>query len=88
MTDKESFSKEIDSGFGLVAISNYLEYNNNYIIYHTVNDYLINKTQLKQLKRMSGNKLFILNNGSHMGFLYRPEFIIHLKNTIANINNL
>ena len=88
MTDKESFSKEIDSGFGLVAISNYLEHNNNYIIYHTVNDYLINKTQLKQLKRMSGNKLFILNNGSHMGFLYRPEFIIHLKNTIANINNL
>ena len=31
---------------------------------------------------MRKNKLIILDNGSHMGFLYRPEFLTDLKKTI------
>jgi len=86
MQDDDAVKEEINRGFGLVAISNYLENSNNYKIYHTVNDYLITTVQLKQLKRMAGKNLTIINNGSHMGFLYRPEFIADLKKTIANLS--
>ena len=85
LVNDKVFEEELNNGFGLVAISDYLENANNYKIYHTQNDYLINRIQLKQLKRMAGNKLIILNNGSHLGFLYRPEFIDSLKNDIKTI---
>lgn len=84
MPDMEAVSKELNHGFGLIAISDYLENANNYKIYHTKNDYLINKTQLKQLKRMAGDKLIIMDNGSHMGFLYKKEFQNDLRKTIAD----
>lgn len=67
----------------LHSIADYLANNNNYKIYHAVNDYLTNEKQLKQLKQYSGNKTVLLNNGSHLGFLYRQEFIDDLKKTIA-----
>lgn len=86
--DKENFEEELEHGFGLVAISDYLENANNYKIYHTQNDYLINKIQLKQLKRLAKNKLVILDNGSHMGFLYRPEFLADLIKTINTMKNM
>ena len=71
----------------LTYISNYLKNGSNYKIYHCPNDYLINKSQLKQLKQMTGNKLVLINNGSHLGFLYRDEFIEDLKNTIITIKS-
>ncbi len=85
LVNDKVFEEELNNGFGLVAISDYLENANNYKIYHTQNDYLINRIQLKQLKRMAGNKLIILNNGSHLGFLYRPEFIADLRKTIIEM---
>ena len=88
MSNPDEVEKELQHGFGLVAISDYLENAKNYKIYHTTNDYLINKIQLKQLKRMTGNNLVILNNGSHMGFLYRPEFLSDLKKTIEEMKNM
>lgn len=88
MPDNQAIDKELEHGFGLVAISDYLETANNYKIYHTVNDYLINKTQLKQLKRMSGDRLVILDNGSHMGFLYRKEFLSDFRATIKQLREL
>lgn len=72
---------------GLIAISNYLEHGSNYKIYHSVNDYLTNKAQLKKLKQITGNRTTLLDNGSHLGFLYRKEFIDSLKETIA-LNNV
>lgn len=36
---------------------------------------------------MSGDNLIILDNGSHLGFTYRPEFQTNLKNTIKELNN-
>jgi hypothetical protein len=87
MADPESVEKELEHGFGLVAISDYLENANNYKIYHTRNDYLVNTIQLKQLKRMAGGNMVILDNGSHMGFLYRPEFLLDLQKTIIEMRN-
>lgn len=79
----EQDDRDIEHGFGLGAISSYLANNDNYKIYHTRNDYLINQNQLKQLKYMAKNNLTIIDNGSHMGFLYRKEFIDDLKKTIS-----
>lgn len=78
--------KTLEQGVGLISISDYLKTANNYKIYHTKNDYLINSTQLKQLKKIAGDNLIILNNGSHLGFTYRSEFQTDLKNTINQMN--
>lgn len=77
--------KDLESDFGLVYIADYLENADNYKIYHTVNDYLTSPEQLKLLRKMSKEKLIVFDNGSHMGFLYRPEFIQNLKQTIKDI---
>ena len=67
----------------LNSISDYLQNANNYKIYHSLNDYLTNSNQLKQLKQITGSKTVFLDNGAHLGFLYRQEFIQDFKNTIA-----
>lgn len=67
----------------LHSISNYLKNCDNYKIYHSLDDYLTNTKQLKLLKQYSGNKTTLLSNGSHLGFLYRPEFIESLKKDIS-----
>lgn len=67
----------------LHSISTYLQNNDNYKIYHSLDDYLTNTKQLKLLKQYSGKKTVLLSNGSHLGFLYRPEFIESLKKDIA-----
>ena len=69
----------------LHSISDYLQESNNYKIYHSINDYLTNPRQLKQLKLYTGNKSVYLDNGAHLGFLYREEFIDELKKDIALI---
>lgn len=73
---------ESDYRFGLVSISDYLDTCDNYKIYHSLTDYLTNKTQLKQLKQLSGKKTVLLDNGAHLGFLYRYEFLNDLRKTI------
>ena len=67
----------------LHSISNYLRQGYNYKIYHSLNDYLTNSNQLKRLKQYSGRNVVLFDNGAHLGFLYRKEFIDDLKETIA-----
>ncbi len=67
--------EEIKSTNTLSSISNYLINRDNYIIYHSLDDYLISKNQLKELKSYCDDKLVLFNNGAHLGFLYRDEFI-------------
>ena len=67
----------------ILSLSDYLQNNNNYKIYHALNDYLVNHSQLKKLKLYTGKKTVILNNGAHLGFLYTNEFIDELKKDIA-----
>ena len=67
----------------LVSISEYLKNNDNYKIYHSLNDYLTSPNQIKKLKQTAGDKLVLVDNGAHLGFMYRKEFIEDLKNSIA-----
>ena len=67
----------------LYSIADYLKDNNNYRIYYAIDDYLVNKKQPAQLKEYARNNLVLLNNGSHLGFLYRNEFLAELKREIA-----
>lgn len=65
-TEKENTS--------LYCLANYFINNDNYKIYHSFDDYLINKNQLIKLKNLTGNHLKCMNCGAHLGFLYRKEF--------------
>ncbi|MBR6723480.1 VacJ family lipoprotein [bacterium] len=67
----------------LHSIASYLQNNDNYKIYHSMNDYLTNSHQLKKLREYANDKLVLIDNGAHLGFLYRHEFIEDLKNTIS-----
>lgn len=78
--------EELGNINSLRAISNYLINKNNYKIYHSLDDYLTNKSQLKELKGFCDDKLILFNNGSHLGFLYRNEFIDNLKKEIKLTN--
>src|SRR5574344_1198647 len=58
----------------LYSISDFLKNNDNYKIYHAVNDCFTTPEQIKWLKNISGKKTVLFDNGSHLGFLYRKEF--------------
>ena len=74
---------ELEFETSLHSLSDYLQNSDNYKIYHSVNDYLTNPHQLKQLKLYTGDKSVYLDNGAHLGFLYRQEFIDELKKDIT-----
>ena len=67
----------------LHSISDYLKNGSNYIIFHSVNDYLTTPPQLKKLKLYTKEKSTYLDNGAHLGFMYREEFLNRLKEEIA-----
>lgn len=64
------------------SIQNYLINNKNYKIFHSLDDYLISKKQLTDLKQMCEDNLILLSNGSHLGYIYRDEFKNRLKEEI------
>ncbi len=66
----------------LYSIANYLKSNSNYKIYHSLDDFFINKNQLEKLKLYNPSCVVFLNNGSHLGFLYRKEFLDEFKKEI------
>ena len=78
---------DLDYTSSLHSISHYLKNSDNYKIYHSLNDYLTNTRQLKKLKLYTGKKSVYLDNGAHLGFLYRQEFIDELKKDIAQIKD-
>lgn len=82
LSDADKSVDDLSYESSLTSISDYLMNNNNYKIYHSLNDYLTNTTQLKKLKQYSGSKVILLDNGAHLGFLYRDEFIEDLQKTI------
>ena len=84
----ENIKSDYKKRYALTDISDFLYSADNYKIYHTTNDYLINKHQLKQLKFLTGKNLVILDNGSHMGFLYRAEFLKDFNTTISKLKQL
>ncbi len=82
LTDGKTF-EDLDYESSLYSIADYLVNSNNYKIYHTLDDYLVNKQQLKDLKKMSKDKTVLIDHGAHLGFLYRDEFKKELKKDIA-----
>jgi len=70
----DNVSDEIKNSTTLFALSDYLKNNDNYKIYHSLDDYLVNQKQIAKLKEFTGKKLACINCGSHLGFLYRKEF--------------
>lgn len=83
LSDANETCEDLSYEVSLHSISDFLETADNYKIYHSLNDYLTNSNQLKKLKQYSGNKLVLIDNGAHLGFLYRKEFIENLKHTIS-----
>ncbi len=75
--------EDLNKSTSLLSLSDYFINKNNYKIYHSVNDYLTNKKQLSTLKQMCEDKLILFDNGSHLGFTYRDEFLNELKKEIA-----
>ncbi len=71
----------------LYSLVNFLKRNKKYKIYHTLDDCFVNKQQLIWLKTQSDNKSVFFSNGSHLGSLYRKEFIDEFKNEIKLINS-
>ena len=86
LENKYTNIEELSKHTSLNIISTFLESNNNYVIYHSLDDYLVNPPQLSTLKNICGNNLILFNNGSHLGFLYRKEFINSLKNQIPELS--
>ena len=63
-------------------LSNYFINSNNYKIFHSLDDYLTSKEKLKELKNLCEDRLVLFNNGAHLGFLYRDEFLHELEKEI------
>lgn len=78
--------EDLGKNSNLNKLSTYLINANNYKIYHSVDDYLTNKKQLKQLKLYTGTKSVYFSNGAHLGFIYRDEFLNDLKKEITILN--
>lgn len=73
---------QLDYESSLYSIADFLKNNKNYKIYHSIDDYYVTPQQLIWLKKQSGSKTVFFSNGSHLGCLYRPEFINEFKNEI------
>lgn len=74
---------ELNYEMSMYSIEKFLTNNAKYKIYAAIDDYYTNEEQLNWLKKTGSNKVVLLQNGSHLGFLYRKEFQDALKNDIA-----
>ncbi len=86
MGDEYKTFDKLSYDTSLYSISSFLRNSNKYKIYHTLDDYFVNKQQLSWLKKVADNKTVYLSNGSHLGFLYRPEFQHSFKQDIMLSN--
>jgi alpha/beta superfamily hydrolase len=84
---QEKPASQVDYEASLYSISNFLQNSKNYKIYHSVDDYYANPQQLAWLKKQAGDKALYFSNGSHLGELYRQEFIDDFKKEIRFKNN-
>ena len=82
LNDMYANIEDLDFVTSLYSIADYLKNSDNYKIYHTLDDYLVNHKQLKDLKQISKDKLVLFDHGAHLGFLYRDEFLTELKKDI------
>ena len=86
--NSENMPEETEKSVSLLGLGEYLTNNDNYKIYHSLDDYFINKSQLSKLKTLAGKHLTCLNCGAHLGFLYRKEFEDELIKELNKKNNI
>jgi phospholipid-binding lipoprotein MlaA len=80
--DNKKSINEMNYEMSLYSIEKFLANSGKYKIYEAKDDYFINETQLCWLKKIGANKVVLLQNGSHLGFLYRKEFQESFKKDI------
>lgn len=73
---------ELNYEMSLYSIGKFLSTSGKYKIYTARDDYFLTERQLNWLKGIAPNKVVLLQNGSHLGFLYRKEFQESLKKDI------
>lgn len=76
--------EQLNYDASIYSISDFLKDNRNYTIYHSLDDCFVNQKQLKWLKQETGDRTIIFSNGSHLGYLYRPEFLNLFKTDVKN----
>lgn len=74
--------EELTADSSMQSLSGFLQNSDKYKIYHTLDDYFVNREQLIWLKNQTQNKSVLYSNGSHLGCMYRPEFMEAFKNEI------
>lgn len=67
---------------GLFSLENFLKTSDKYKIYAALDDYFVNQEQLIKLKEYTQNKSVFFSNGSHLGEMYRKEFLEQFKKDI------
>lgn len=70
---------DFSEGASLYSISNFIKNSDKYRIYESMDDYFVNQSQLEWLKNISQNKSVLFANGSHLGCMYRTEFLNTFK---------
>lgn len=78
----DTLLQKIESDSTIFQLNEYLAKSDKYKIYHTLDDFYVAQNDLIKLKEISKNKITFINNGSHLGFLYRAEFLDSLKNDL------
>lgn len=81
--DTEDSYQQINCGTSLYAITDFLKTSKKYKIYHSLDDYFVNQKQIAWLKQQTDTKSVIFSNGSHLGVLYRKEFLDQFKKDIS-----
>lgn len=84
-SNKNESLDKLEYEASLYSISDFLKQNQNYKIYHTLDDCFVNQNQLSWLKDTTQNKSLFFSNGSHLGYLYRSEFYNEFVNDIKQI---
>lgn len=74
---------EFNYDMSLYSIEKFLANNDKYKIYEAMDDYYANEKQISWLKKTGLNKVVLLQNGAHLGFLYTEEFQNALKKDIS-----
>lgn len=87
LTTSEQSNEQRSYDASLYSLADFLQNNKKYKIYHSIDDYYVNAEQLIWLKKQSADKSVFFSNGSHLGFLYRKEFLDAFKKDIQ-INEL
>lgn len=65
--------KHVNSICSLPAMANELRQNQNIVCLHTADDFLLNDYDRNWLKRQMGDRLVMLDHGSHLGYFCMPQ---------------